>query len=1139
MGFEDKIKELKEKIVWKSTEDDADFSAWEESDYSDDDYGLIELDGFAEQPEWADKTWKQAFFDTAIGSDWVSSEFKWRSADDWTTNKISYYKKYGSDFPDEMQLMIDYQLSVVLEKEEYIGFPAGLLRRDKEDFDTSATPLVNASFDINRTNPDVQVVTLKASSGGRSASYSFPGTDKIVNQEVYDYFKDQEDDGVPTGKNNGIKLNELENEVGGYTRAGEIPKITNIESISIVNQIEETKLMDKIDDMLQPLHAAFDKARGIDRGWATRVEETLSFSGINAIQWHYYLYIRDLREKRFIYHRRLKRFESLADLGEDLMAKGVDAAVGASTIFSDTEGLYDVFGTDATEESEENIDVAARQKFFEQCALLSRLGPLSSDYKGFLKKKLFGSRLYLVEDTDVDTSANMNKLLLPAGEKIDTFLEITPDVAAMLVPKIKLFLVRNIKGKLQKKQFVFPTSTPANIEKVFAGGGIIKGTDFGIKSFSFSFEGTNPAEARKDIKASLTLFFQDFEDFTKDRGDDPKFVDLIMFDRNKETPTGFGASIKNQYSPAHYRILAEVGWQMPAGNKLRSEINARHGKDGYDKLKKAILKTNRGFYLNMTEHDMNFSDSGTFEVTAHYQAYLESALKGPEFDALATPDIIARRIERERQFQKLVESKTCNAEGLRQIMRAFEAEDVELIKDSYQSIISRLLCDNKVFTATIAAEDLNYFKKYGFFKGACKFPTNSLSAPKDNVGVGAAQEEAATSVEKKTINYFFLGDLIHTILDPVFDDKNTFNKNLPNTKFILFPFQTQGIDGEAINLNLGFIPISVDYFIEWFTANVIAVDRRTFPIMLFIRNLANKLITEILSESCRYKPLENKITFNTANILAMATNAGDPLSGMTEKGTKFLNIKDKHSAGDLPLQTDAGKDVDMDKYWNYIIIYPVYSVQNHAGTGDYTEDLKRGVYHFDIGSDRGLVKKMKFSKFDMAYTREARFFQQGAQGLAQLQAVYKASIDMIGNTLYYPGMEIFINPRGLGGGLGDPTSPLSIANTLGFGGYHMITRVESRIQANSFNTTLEAIFTYAGDGGDPSLNVTAIEKTEPENIEESSAVPERCRASINAAEKNVLNLYDEDSTGYTDLTSIIRSERIAKAAAAEAVKDPE
>jgi hypothetical protein len=988
--------------------------------------------------------------------------------------------------------------------------------------------------------------------------YMFPPSGQVLDPAVYKIFETQKDDGVPAGSENGIELNELLNTTG-QLREDEIPQVNSVTGLSLESEwnlwekglsafkggdLTETNLLNDRSpvDGTEILHGFYiDYIRFLvkikeELEPATSQQAFTFFTDLAAV------YIADIIKLWYVYDRRLTRFEALAQLNaEDF--EGADAdeiAVAALGVFSDAqealnERLQD-YGQGASE-LETEIDVEARQKFYEQCALLSVLGDLSSQYQAHLKGELFSPRLYLVEDNVVDTSANMNKLLLPRGKSIKSFLEITPDVASMLIPKIRLFSVRTGKnGKLVKKEFEFPTSSPANIEQVFAGGnGIVKGSDFGIKSFSFSFEGTSPATARKDIKAKLSLFFQDFQDFVKKRDDSPRFVDLIMFDRNEEKPTGFGAINKNQYNPAHYRILAEVGWQIPSGKNVIAEINNRQGIE-YAELKSALEKTNRSFYLNMVEHNMNFKDDGTFEITAQYQAYIESALKGPEFDALATPDIVKRRIERERQLEDLIDQGICNAQGLAELSRAFGAEDVELIKESYQSIIARLLCRSRIFTATVSAKDLAFFQTYGYFSKPCTLEKNTLNKPGLNQ-LGELTKHSA-SPHKETINYFFLGDLIYTILDTVFDSKNTFNKNLINTKFILFPFESQGFQGESLKLNLAFIPISVDFFIEWFTDNVISTGRTAYPIMNFIRDLSNKLVSELLAETCRYRPLENKWRFNTGNILAKASTSGtDPLGNLTSGGKKPLDVDRHHKANNLPLKTAGGGDTDIDKYWNYIMLYPVYSNIQHVGLGDFVKDSDRGVYHFDIGADRGLVKKMKFSKVDMQYIREARFLQQGAQGLAQLQAVYRASIDMIGNTLYYPGMEIYINPRGLGGGVGSPTSPTSIANTLGFGGYHMVERVQSTITPSSFTTNIEAMFTYAGDGISPALNV-AIGKNENKSIEEPPPRPSaECNTIIRAAEANVYKLYDaEEITNYENLSSISPTDR-SETAAAEAEID--
>ena len=134
----------------------------------------------------------------------------------------------------------------------------------------------------------------------------------------------------------------------------------------------------------------------------------------------------------------------------------------------------------------------------------------------------------------------------------------------------------------------------------------------------------------------------------------------------------------------------------------------------------------------------------------------------------------------------------------------------------------------------------------------------------------------------------------------------------------------------------------------------------------------------------------------------------------------------------------------------------------YTGTGDYGEDIAKGRYHVNIGSNRGILKTISFNQSDIMYIREARFLQQGIDGLLQLSAVYNVTMEMFGNTLFYPGMEVFVNPFGIGGTeFGSPTQGAgsirdrSMANILGLGGYHTITKVASSLTPGGFKNDRE------------------------------------------------------------------------------------
>ena len=147
----------------------------------------------------------------------------------------------------------------------------------------------------------------------------------------------------------------------------------------------------------------------------------------------------------------------------------------------------------------------------------------------------------------------------------------------------------------------------------------------------------------------------------------------------------------------------------------------------------------------------------------------------------------------------------------------------------------------------------------------------------------------------------------------------------------------------------------------------------------------------------------------------------------------------------------------------------------------------------------------------MAYLREARFYNQGHYGLLQLGAVYNVDLELWGNTIFYPGMEIFIDPRGFGGTNWDPTTGgrgRSTANALGIGGYHVITRVESTISSAGFATKLKALFQYSGDGESRAIAITGFTGSQtkpPKSTKISSKVPKdatKCVELLNTVTAN-------------------------------------
>lgn len=740
-------------------------------------------------------------------------------------------------------------------------------------------------------------------------------------------------------------------------------------------------------------------------------------------------------------------------------------------------------------------------------------------FDGPNKKKPFGGRFWRAQ------SDNTEQLMtnLVSSEDSSYMFEIPSHIMTQLTPKFRLYKVMNEKsGKLKQTEFVFPMYTDINRSKNFkkqqntTQEGVIssflsaqfdKGDGVGLKSFSLEFNGTNPAEARNDVKGQMSLMFQSFADFTRARidpnGNEYRFVDLIIQPKPDEDNRVAGIKVTSlrQYEPTFYRIRVDMGYNIP--DKLEG-INEKD----LGRLKNALRSMNKSFYLCMIDHSFNINNDGTVEMNFTYRAYLETALKSLRFDALTTPELAKKRLENETKLHDVAMADKCTKDELRELQLAIAGVEQELILNSLNSIMTRLHKRNKIFRVTIDNDDRKYFLNNGFYRTCDLLNDVDLDESPDSstggdLGVvlnsNFLSEDVDVNFQRDlndtNVQFFFFGDLLHTILDALYDpDTKGVSVGLENTKIILghFEFDPYQGHGSSGKYNISNIPISVDFFGEWFKQNVLnqKSTRRTFPILNFIRNLSNYLVNNALLETCVNRNVDKAIRFQTGQISALSSDGIDPIGKYTNVNKNFSVIRTDslRKFKKLPLKGDVEGSSNIEDFYHYIVLSCNGSALTYSGSGNYKKDIEAGRFHVEIGSNRGIVKTVQFSKTDMQYLREARFFRNGVDGLLQLSSVYTANIEMFGNTLFYPGMDLWINPYGFGGThLGNPNqgggetgaySNRSLANILGIGGYHTITGVTINLTPQKFSTTVKSQHYYSGDGENPDANtLKAVSKS--------------------------------------------------------------
>ena len=782
-----------------------------------------------------------------------------------------------------------------------------------------------------------------------------------------------------------------------------------------------------------------------------------------------------------------------------------------------TEVLNNVAVDSLEDERISDEDIKKRQKLYKQCVLLLNAHDLKNQYERKLQilkaaknpihaLNYFNGRFWMVKDPQKNNNNSiLNKLLNPTGKQARPFLDMTPDIHAALQPRLRLHKVFQVESSKSVTHEI-PFSSfyeKERIDNLSKSNVFDRGSGYGIKEFSFSFDGETPATAQKFIKARLSLYFQTFEDFIKERtvkfGDEEeyKFRYVDLFVNTKFCPvSGLSRQSPLYYDPSFYRLRVDVGWE-PRNDKQFTEILKKRNTTP-DDFNIALNATNKTFYLNLIDHTININEDGTVTIDADYIAYMQGIMGSNDFNALTTREAKKLQKEYSESYNRLLSNKDCTREQLDELAASINSINDQVSRSLHQSIVKRLLCNESLYSVTVDKSDLNDYRNTDFFSRVPKLKTNISEVPDKNKAVANAknQQELSSAIdnsftydseyqENKKIYFFFLADLMYLILDSFYDENDKIIPEAENLKPILSSFSfynpvKQGKDKKSkpvgeVDINIGQIPIDMETFLSWYKDQIIEKEITTMPILTFVKRLLHYLIQDVFLETCINRSEQKRLVFQTTSFLATDedpsdNNTTDPMS-VISSNDPIIDVG-KHYGKNLPLKSgiEFNGVKPTSEFFNYLYIFPHYISSEHKGRGNPIEDEEKGTYHLYIGADRGLTKKVSFQKSDIQYIRESRMMQQGSNGLLQLSSVYKASISMIGNTLFYPGMEVYVNPFGFGGkafglpndGPGKIDKP-NLSNIMGIGGYYQILRVNSKINPGSFTTEIEAHFVYSGD----------------------------------------------------------------------------
>ena len=248
---------------------------------------------------------------------------------------------------------------------------------------------------------------------------------------------------------------------------------------------------------------------------------------------------------------------------------------------------------------------------------------------------------------------------------------------------------------------------------------------------------------------------------------------------------------------------------------------------------------------------------------------------------------------------------------------------------------------------------------------------------------------------------------------------------------------------EQRRINISDIPVSVDTIYSLFYSEVVRKRVSIYDLKDFVVSFMPKILTRSFAEFPGADMI-NKVTFTTTTFTSKPIGSGKVSTENLSRKTSIVHIPS-------PTQTISKSAVG--KVEEYIIFHQRPSRNTSSlGAGDKKEDLKNGIFHLRTSQNSGIVKTINFSKISSP-AREAYMIVRNGNIYDELRFAHNATVEMIGNNVFYPNCVVYINPDTLG--FGDPRGERSAARRLGFGGYYNVGNVTTTFSNGDLSTQMQ------------------------------------------------------------------------------------
>ncbi|HAW81041.1 MAG TPA: hypothetical protein DCX27_15820, partial [Balneola sp.] len=264
-----------------------------------------------------------------------------------------------------------------------------------------------------------------------------------------------------------------------------------------------------------------------------------------------------------------------------------------------------------------------------------------------------------------------------------------------------------------------------------------RGAGVGLKSFEFTYDGSNPFAAKKSIKANLKIFSSTFSELTQEREGKTTYeeegkikdgtakyayTDLALKTSTSEKEAGSYDKWKEivdeneKLAKLNFRLKAVIGLSLPKG-EIPDDRFSSYSKN---QLKAALAESYVTLNLTPTVHNFEFDEQGRVTLDIRYLAYVEDFFDQSGFNVFADPTGIHSFRREKRKLQMKALRAACedvsggdNKESLQTLQKEYVRQVDKEVGESIQSMIRVLMDKRRIYYMSLSAEQINKFTALG------------------------------------------------------------------------------------------------------------------------------------------------------------------------------------------------------------------------------------------------------------------------------------------------------------------------------------------------------------------------------------------------------------------------------------------